>query len=273
MISDATAKAAAISQSSISNANSSAAVRKLQADSEGSALDLIPVRMLNEFTYCPRLGYLEWVQGEWADNLETLEGSFGHRHVDKPDRKTIAAPAGKSNDSSGESQPSEAGDAKSGANTVSSTDTDDHDEPIHARSIMLSAPDEGLIAKLDLLELDGRTATPVDYKRGKVPDVPAGAYDPERVQLCAQGLILRENGYDCDEGVLYFIGSRRRITIPFDDELIALTRQNVTAFRQTATAGVCPPPLDDSPQCPRLLARHHLPAGRDKLPPGDRRPN
>src|SRR5690606_37927247 len=50
---------------------------------------LIPVRMLNEFTYCPRLGYLEFVQGEWAENIETMQGTFGHRHVDKPDRKQV----------------------------------------------------------------------------------------------------------------------------------------------------------------------------------------
>ncbi len=25
----------------------------------------IPVRMVNEFVYCPRLAYLEWVQGEF----------------------------------------------------------------------------------------------------------------------------------------------------------------------------------------------------------------
>ena len=45
--------------------------------------DLIPARMLNEFAYCPRLAYLEWVQGEFADNLEVLEGRFGHRRVDR----------------------------------------------------------------------------------------------------------------------------------------------------------------------------------------------
>jgi len=26
---------------------------------------LRPARMLNEYVYCPRLAYLEWVQGEW----------------------------------------------------------------------------------------------------------------------------------------------------------------------------------------------------------------
>lgn len=27
-------------------------------------LPLLPARMLNEYQYCPRLAYLEWVQGE-----------------------------------------------------------------------------------------------------------------------------------------------------------------------------------------------------------------
>ena len=49
--------------------------------------DMIPVRMLNEFTYCPRLGYLKWVEGEWAGNLETMEGTFGHRRVDQAPKR------------------------------------------------------------------------------------------------------------------------------------------------------------------------------------------
>jgi CRISP-associated protein Cas1 len=32
---------------------------------------LIPVRMVNEYVYCPRLAYLEWVQGEFAHNADT----------------------------------------------------------------------------------------------------------------------------------------------------------------------------------------------------------
>ena len=50
-----------------------------------------------------------------------------------------------------------------------------------------------------------------------------GAYDPERVQLCVQGMILEEHGYRCDEGVLYFVESRERVTVRFDDELRTLT--------------------------------------------------
>lgn len=195
---------------------------------------LIPVRMLNEFTYCPRLGYLEFVQGEWAENIETMQGTFGHRNVDKPDRKPIQPPT-----------------VRIETSQQQSAKVEGADDRIHARSMTLSGEREGIVAKLDLLELDGLQATPVDYKRGNVPDIPAGAYDPERVQLCAQGLILRENGYECSAGIIYYIASRRRVTIPFDDDLIALTRRQIADFNRTAAAGVCPPPLEDSPKCPR----------------------
>jgi len=36
--------------------------------------DLVPARILNEFAYCPRLAYIEWVQGEFADSADTVEG-------------------------------------------------------------------------------------------------------------------------------------------------------------------------------------------------------
>ncbi len=202
----------------------------------------IPVRMLNEFSYCPRLGYLEWVQGEWAENIETQQGTFGHRQVDKPDRQQIESP-----------KDNNAPTLTTLDSQLSTLDSklDSPPEQIHARSIMLSSDKEGLLAKLDLVELQGTTATPVDYKRGKVPDIPELAYEPERVQLCAQGLILRDNGYECNQGIIYFIASKRRVTIPFDDALIARTRELAIQFRTTAESGICPPPLDDSPKCPR----------------------
>lgn len=45
---------------------------------------LIPVRMVNEYQYCPRLAYMEWVQGEWADSADTVAGRHVHRRVDQP---------------------------------------------------------------------------------------------------------------------------------------------------------------------------------------------
>ena len=45
--------------------------------------DFIPVRMLNEYRYCPRLAYLEFVDGEYIDNEHTIEGTRRHGSVDE----------------------------------------------------------------------------------------------------------------------------------------------------------------------------------------------
>ena len=184
-------------------------------------MPLLPARMLNEFQYCPRLAYLEWVQGEWAESADTIEGRGVHRRVDRK---------------SGELPPPEEIDA---------------DTRIHARSITLSSNRLGLIAKMDLIEAEDGAVVPVDYKRGKRPHVPKGAYDPERLQLCAQGMILEEHGYRCAEGVLYFAASKERVTVPFDAELRALTQAGIDGLRLVAVGGQIPAPLVDSPKCPR----------------------
>lgn len=183
-------------------------------------LPLVPARMVNEYAYCPRLAYLEWVQGEWADSADTVEGRFKHRRVDKPGGNLPAPEALE-------------------------------EEKIHARSITLSSNRLGLIAKMDLLEAEAGRVTPVDYKRGKRPHVAKGAYEPERVQLCVQGLILQEHGYECQEGILYFVDSRERVRVEFDEELRAATLSAVNGLRLIAAGGQTPPPLDDSPKCPR----------------------
>ena len=182
---------------------------------------LIPARMVNEYQYCPRLAYLEWVQGEWSESADTVEGRHSHRRVDKPSGDLPA--------------PDDAAES----------------ERIHARSITLSSNRLGLIARMDLVEGEGNTVTPVDYKRGKRPHVPRGAYDPERVQLCVQGLILEEHGYHCPEGALYFAASRERVRVVFDEELRATTFNAVSGLRLIAAGGQMPPPLQDSPKCPR----------------------
>jgi CRISPR-associated protein Cas1 len=177
--------------------------------------------MLNEFAYCPRLGYLEWVQGEFADNDETVEGRYHHRNVDRTRQRARR------------------------------DDGETEVQKIHERSVWLGSETLGLSAKIDLLEGEGRCVMPIDYKRGKRPHVPKGAYEPELVQLCAQGLLLQDHGYECGEGVLFFVGSRERVRVVFDDELVTRTVQLAAQMRAVAAAGPIPPPLVDSPKCPR----------------------
>jgi CRISP-associated protein Cas1 len=189
-------------------------------------LPLLPARMVNEYQYCPRLAYLEWVQGEWSESVDTVEGRYAHRRVDRPSGDLPKASA---------TEPQE--DAKA--------------ERVHVRSITLSSNRLGVIAKMDLVEGEGNRVTPVDYKRGKRPHIPRGAYDPERVQLCIQGMVLEDHGYVCEGGVLFYVESRERVSVAFDDELRALTRSAMDGMRAMANGGQIPPPLEDSPKCGR----------------------
>lgn len=184
-------------------------------------LPLLPVRMVNEYEYCPRLAYLEWVQGEWADSADTVQGRFQHRRVDQP------------------------------GGTLKPADELEEDERLHARSITLSSNRLGIIAKMDLIEGEGNIVVPVDYKRGRRPHIDKGAYQPERIQVCAQGLILEDHGYTCKEGVIYFVESRERVRVTFDEELIQQTLSAINGLRLVAASGRIPPPLEDSPKCPR----------------------
>ncbi|HXF76024.1 MAG TPA: CRISPR-associated endonuclease Cas1 [Methylomirabilota bacterium] len=180
--------------------------------------------MLNEFAYCPRLAYLEWVQGEWSDSADTVEGQFQHRRVNRePKRKKAER----------------------------SEEAEEPIEKIHARSVHLTSERLGLTAKIDLIEGEGNRVTPVEYKRGKRPHTALGAWEPERVQVCVQGLLLREHGYVCEGGVLYFSGSRERVAVRFDDELVSRTLQLAGQMREVVASDTMPPPLEDSPKCPR----------------------
>jgi len=122
---------------------------------------------------------------------------------------------------------------------------------LSSRSVLLSSPALGLVGRVDLIEGDGDAVRPVDYKRGSPPDTAERSWEPERVQLCVNGLLLRDAGYRCDEGVLYFVDARRRVVVPFDDALVAQTNDMLSTLRQVAAADLPPPPLVDSPKCPR----------------------
>ncbi len=201
--------------------------------------EYLPARMLNEYAYCPRLFYLEHVDGLFAHNADTIEGVAKHSRVDK---KTTALPASK-----------RSSDSPNGDDEVTAAEAIDR-EVVHARSVTLSSERYGVLAKLDLVESDGTIATPVDYKRGspkRLDDGSLGAWDPERVQICVQALVLRENGFLCDEGVLFFWETRQRVRIAIDAELIQLTESVIEGARQLRQSDVAPPPLVDSPKCPR----------------------
>lgn len=184
--------------------------------------DQVPARMLNEFVYCPRLFFYEWVEGVFRHNADTVEGAQKH---EKGDEKEDELPEA---------------EALEG-------------ERVKARGVMLASDRLGLVAKMDLVEAVDGAVTPVDYKRGRPRDGDAGpeAWPADEIQIAAQALVLRANGYTCDEGLLFYHETRQRVRVRMTDALAALVATRLEAARAVARAGHIPPPLVDSPKCPR----------------------
>lgn len=186
-----------------------------------SVPDLVPARMLNEFVYCPRLFFLEWVEGLWEENTDTATGTLTHGRSDRGGGRMPDPPENEEEEWSGE-----------------------------ARSVTLDAPALGLIAKIDLVEGADGSVSPIDHKKGKPRD-DGEAWPPERLQVAAQVLVLRENGYRCDRGYLSFRETRTRVAVEVDEALERDVRDSLRALRATAADPVPPAPLVDSPKCPR----------------------
>jgi CRISP-associated protein Cas1 len=201
---------------------------------------IVPARMLNEVMYCERLMYLEWVHGEFADNYFTVDGRNVHDRADSPGG-TLPEPVRSESDRNDDSCDSD-GEILGRGEAL---------EQFKARSVWLTSEALGITAKIDVVEggSDG-SVIPIEYKRGAIPNIPERAYIPERVQLCAQVLLLREHGYHCDHGEIYFAKSKRRVSIAITDDLVRHTRWAVNIARTTAARAEPPEPLNDSAKCP-----------------------
>lgn len=204
----------------------------------------IPARMLNEFVYCQRLFYYEHVEGIFVESADTLRGSAIHKKVDSG---SGALP-----------------DAKAKAKDAEEKATEP--DVIHSRSVQLSSERLGVIAKMDLVEvrtgpapenddlfsLAVREVVPVDYKAGAPREGDAGneLWDTDKMQLGLQALILRDNGYTCNEGVIYYRTTKQRVRLAITPELETWVIEKIAEAKKVMT-GPMPAPLVDSPKCVR----------------------
>ena len=214
--------------------------------------DLLPARMVNEYVYCPRLFFLEWVEARFADNDDTRLGQQVHRKVD-----------------------TEAGAAP----------LPEDGELRRARSITLSSERLGVIAKLDLVEGDGGSVVPVDYKKGS-PQPDGSPWPSDEVQVCLQALLLRERGYRCEHAELWYAETRQRVRVELTPQRLSWAADLVADARGVADRARPPLPLVDSPKCLRcslvglclpdetnaLLARREQPPRRLVPRDPDQRP-
>ncbi len=191
---------------------------ELTAQPDARSGELLPARMVNEYVYCPRLFWLEYVEREFEESYDTVDGQRVHRRVDAA-RGTL---------------PDDALRMKA-----------------EATSVELASEKLGVVAKIDMIRADGGQVVPIDFKRGKAPNIPSGAYDPERVQVCIQALLLREHGYACGRARIYYAASKTLVDVLIDDALVNQTLQAVEEARRTASRSSMPAPLIDSPKCGR----------------------
>lgn len=179
-----------------------------------TAVDLIPLRALNQVTYCPRLYYLEYVESIMPINEHVEDGLFLHRRVDDPDLQARTRREG---------------------------------AVLHTRSVQVSSERLGLTGKLDLLEEKNGQVYPVEYKRGCGPSGINGQpqfWDNDAVQVCAHAMLIEEElGIEIPRGVLYYMGSKTRVDVPLDDSLRAKTLQAIQTIRELCQRETPPEPL------------------------------
>ncbi|MDX2227653.1 MAG: CRISPR-associated endonuclease Cas1 [Verrucomicrobiae bacterium] len=211
---------------------------------------VIPIRMLNEFVYCQRLFYYEFVEGVFVENADTVRGKSIHKKVD-----------------SGKGEMPATNEKRKARNPENEAATSEDDaspplpEVIHSRSVQMGSERLGVTAKMDLVEVTMGDALnpsanievcPVDYKAG-APKEGNGTnelWDADKMQLGLQALILRDNGYVCQEGVIYYRATRQRVRLPITPELEEWILSQINRARDVMK-GPLPPPLVDSPKCVR----------------------
>ena len=242
------------------------------APAKSAFAEAIPARMLNEFVYCPRLFFYEFVEGVFVENADTVRGKNLHRRVDTDGGGLPPAKSGKSEVRGPKSEvgpEARAGSKEQGElvqvpgespDTAREARAVPEPEVIHSRSVQMGSKRLGVTAKMDLVEVrtggdglfGGLEVCPVDYKAGAPKDGEDGneLWDADRMQLGLQALILRENDYACSEGIIYYRATKQRVRLAITPELEAWIVEQVGAAR-CAAVGAIPSPLVDSPKCPR----------------------
>ena len=172
----------------------------------------VPLSALQHAVYCLRQAALIHLEGVWAENRFTAEGAVLHAVADKG-----------------------GGRRSRGVRQV--------------MGLPLVSHRLNLTGRADVVEFRssdaGEVPFPVEHKRGK-PKL----HRADEVQRCAQGLCLEEmTGRPVPEGALFYAETRRRVVVPFDAALRALTEATIADLARVLAAGRTPPPTLQVSRC------------------------
>ncbi len=176
--------------------------------------DPIPLRALNQVTYCQRLYYLQYVDAVMPTNEHVEGGLFDHRRVDQPELANKTRKEGDAN---------------------------------RSRGVHLSSETLGISGILDVIEEKDGASYPVETKHGSAPRDDDGrltTWDNDAVQLCGQSLLMEEAfGKPVERGFQFYSGTRERVEVQFTAELRAKTRMAIDECRRLSALDAPPDPL------------------------------
>lgn len=181
--------------------------------------DLLPISGIQHFVFCRRRWCLIHIEGQWVENHLTADGRENHRRSDDPD------------------------------------ESETRGDLIFLRALPLASPNLGIYGRADVVELhrspdrsfstifyrgDHWIPIPVEHKRG-------GEYrECDAMQLCAQGMCIEDlHGIRIDEGFLFYKKTRRRVRVPFDDDLRGKVVRVISEMRELIELDKPVPPVED----------------------------
>lgn len=171
--------------------------------------DFLPLSGIQHLVFCERQAALIHVERIFEENVFTSEGRVLHDSVDTP-----------------------SGRLRDGVRV----ETD----------VWLRSERLGLVGRADRVETwnDGGATRvqPVESKRAKRKSLRADC-----IQLCAQAMALEEmRDVAIETGELYYINSRRRLTVPLTGTLREATITAANRFHEIFRTAVVPPPRFDA---------------------------
>lgn len=178
--------------------------------------ELIPISVLQHYSFCPRQVALIHLEQLWEENLYTAQGNVLHERVDvvhHESRRNVRTEYG----------------------------------------MTIRSLEYGLIGKADVVEFElgsnksYKSILPIEFKRGKQK-----AKDYDRIQLYAQALCMEEMfNIDIPEGQFYYLQEHRRSTVEFSDELKISTKQLIKDSMYLLTSGKTPHAYYEKKKCDR----------------------
>ena len=166
----------------------------------------IPLSQINTLVFCSRRFYYESVEGHQVINEHIEEGRIKHTRVHTETKNQ----------------------QKNGRKI--------------SRQQYVASAQLGVCGYIDLIEEKDGILYPVEYKKAGT-----GNWLNDQVQLCLEGMLLEEHaGLQIPHGYIYYIGSKRRRKVAFDQALRETSREFVAEAKSLLQTRKIPKPIHDN---------------------------